>query len=79
MPLPGLSQPEIPDKQSPTRSDSSGISFVTSLFNNDDVGQQTPCNKRKMMALLRSVEFVAVIRKRARIVPPANRTRYHVS
>ncbi|XP_078168050.1 uncharacterized protein LOC144562679 isoform X3 [Carex rostrata] len=69
----GLSQPEIPDMQSPTRSDSSVMSFVTSLFNNDDVGQQTLCKKRKMKALVRSVAFVTVvIKKRARIVPPAN-------
>jgi hypothetical protein len=45
--------------------------FIASLFNSGDVRPQTPRRKRKMKALVRSVAFVAVIRKLARIVPPA--------
>ncbi|XP_078179319.1 calmodulin-binding protein 60 B-like isoform X2 [Carex rostrata] len=49
--------------------------FVSSLLNCGDVGPPlTPRRKRKIKALFRSVAFVSVIRKRARIVPPANQT-----
>lgn len=49
--------------------------FISSLLNSGDVGPPlTPRRKRKIKALFRSVAFVSVIRKRVRIVPPANQT-----
>ncbi|XP_078181555.1 uncharacterized protein LOC144575331 [Carex rostrata] len=44
----------------------------SSLVNGEDVEPLTPRRKRKMMAHVRSITFVAVLRKRARMVPPAN-------
>ncbi|XP_078148457.1 uncharacterized protein LOC144543878 [Carex rostrata] len=47
--------------------------FTGSMTNNVDVGPPlTPRKKRKLMAFVRSVAFLGVRRKRARIVPLAN-------
>lgn len=49
--------------------------FISSFLNSWDVGPPlTPRRKVKIKALFRSVAFVSVIRKRVRIVPPANQT-----
>ncbi|KAF3337002.1 hypothetical protein FCM35_KLT19588 [Carex littledalei] len=58
--------------QFPSRSDDFEC-FTGSMSNSVDVGPPlTPRKKRRMMAFVRSVAFLAVPRKRARIVPPAN-------
>ncbi|XP_078178887.1 uncharacterized protein LOC144573072 isoform X2 [Carex rostrata] len=58
--------------QIPSRSENFEC-FTGSMSNSVDVGPPLPPRKkRRMMAFVRSVAFLAVPRKRARIVPPAN-------